>query len=85
MEGMLDMLSLLEADLEKYFMEVEDKASQWKQKNKALQKALDEMQKHWIKSVSPNSSHVLPLSIRREEILSLLNDIDACLNYLSEE
>ena len=85
MENLLEALANFESKLDQYTMEVEEKASLWKEKNNALQKALLDLQKQMDKRLSTTSSQVLPLSIEREEILSLIHDIDACLRYLSEE
>mgnify|MGYP001053265596 CR=1 FL=1 len=85
MENLLEALANFESKLEQYTIEVEEKSSLWKEKNEAIQKALLNLQKQMDKRSFSPSSQDFPLSIQREEILSLIHDIDACLRYLSEE
>ncbi|MCX7696385.1 MAG: hypothetical protein N2Z72_01675 [Bacteroidales bacterium] len=85
MEEVLKLIAKLDLTLQTYFQAVFENKTKWMEEKAFLQAAIDDLQKELLQTRKGFSHAALPTMINREEIKTLIQDIDTCLTYLKEE
>lgn len=83
MEEVLKLFAKLDSVLQTYFQSVQEHKIKWTEEKAFFIETIEKFQQQLLMNTSIQSAR--PPVLNREEIKSLIQDIDTCLTYLKEE